>query len=101
MSRQGHKCFRCGLCCLTVGRTFWKNGDFENNAELNEPANNGDYEDGGLPCEMLEMKNGRATCLIQSRYGRQYKPAVCRDYPEDGEPCELENEIKREIHEQN
>ena len=88
------ECKRCGRCCVEVGRTFWKNGNYEKYPELNEWANDGDHEDGGLPCEMLsfgydaevpERKNV-AICLIEALYGRDAKPKVCREYPND-EPC--------------
>jgi len=81
------ECKRCGLCCLTVGRTFWKNGDYKKIPELSKLAHNGDYEDGGLPCEMLSFEKGLAICLIEKKYGRKAKPDVCREYPEDGKKC--------------
>lgn len=80
-------CQRCGRCCFRVGRTFWKNGDYKDIPDLDERANNGDHEDGGLPCEMLRYENDKATCLIQKKYGIEAKPPVCRTYPKDGEPC--------------
>lgn len=81
------KCHRCGRCCLEVGRTFWKVGKFLDCEELNRRATDGDHEDNGLPCEMLTFENGLAVCRIEKEYGYQYKPSVCRDYPEPGEPC--------------
>lgn len=81
------KCKQCGQCCLTVGRTFWKNGDYEDIPELNEKANDGEYEDAGLPCEMFEFQGQLGICLIHERYGYKAKPKVCRWYPEDGEIC--------------
>lgn len=80
------ECQRCGACCLTVGRTFWKNGDYDDIPELNKRAGNGDYEDAGLPCEMFELRDGIGVCLIHEKYGWQAKPKVCREYP-DGELC--------------
>jgi len=92
-------CMRCGRCCLEVGRTFWKVGNlsaekpfnpekaFGDIEELNKRANDGDHEDGGLPCEMLTFENGRAVCIIQRDYGYDAKPTVCKNYPENGEKC--------------
>ena len=78
-----HKCFRCGECCIDVGRTFWKVGDYEEFPELNELAKNGDYEDNGLPCEMLRFEKGKAVCLIHKKYGYLAKPKVCREHHGD------------------
>lgn len=99
------ECKRCGRCCAEVGRTFWKGGDYEEFAELNEWANDGDHEDSGLPCEMLsfgfdsQVQDGKvkvATCLIEALYGRQFKPRVCREYPEEGQLCfREESEVKK------
>ena len=80
-------CKRCGACCLTIGRTFWKNGDFEDIPELRERANDGIskferlYEDVGVPCEMFELRGDIGVCLIHERYGYNAKPKVCREYP--------------------
>ena len=60
-----HKCKRCGRCCIEVGRTFWKNGNYKAIPDLDVLANNGDHEDGGLPCEMLSHGNGVAVCGIE------------------------------------
>lgn len=82
------ECKRCGKCCVSVGRTFWKIGDYEKYPELNDRANNGDYEDNGKPCEMLRFENGIAVCIIEREYGRDVKPVACREYPEcNDEPC--------------
>ena len=81
------ECKRCGRCCLEVGRTHWKAGDFDDCPELNRRANDGDHEDGGLPCEMLVIEKGIAICTIERDYGLRYKPVTCREYPEDGEKC--------------
>ena len=80
------ECQRCGLCCQTVGRTFWKGGNFDDYPGLQAVANNGDYEDGGLPCEMLRFIDGKAVCLIELNYSYDVKPKGCRGYPELG-PC--------------
>ncbi len=77
---------------MTVGRTFWKNGDYDKIPELNEAANNGDYEDLGVPCEMFELRGEIGICLIHERYGKKAKPRVCREYP-ILEPCHREKEI--------
>lgn len=86
-------CQSCGRCCLEVGRTFWKHGNFRfpgnpfgDTEDLNQEALNGDHEDNGLPCEKLEITDGKAICTIHRDYGYAVKPIVCRDYP-DGEPC--------------
>ena len=90
-------CERCGNCCIDVGRTFWKNGNYEDvDSALNDLANNGDYEDGEKPCEMLKfldgcemlrLKHGLAVCLIQEIYGYDAKPDVCKEHQGD-ERCE-------------
>lgn len=95
-----NKCHRCGKCCREVGRTFWKAGcilfidinrQFGDCKALNDLANNGDHEDGGLPCEMLSYdEKGKAVCGIEELYGKKYKPTVCEEYPDEGEKCFFE-----------
>jgi len=80
---MGFECKQCGNCCIDVGRTFWKNGNFEGIPELNRRAKSGESEDGGKPCEMLKLKDGLAVCLIQQKYGYVYKPTVCREHQGD------------------
>ena len=63
-------CKQCGKCCEAVGRTFWKNGDYEDCPELNNLANNGDYEDNGQPCEMLSYDRDKAVCSIEEKIAR-------------------------------
>jgi len=85
-AKKKFKCKRCSACCLTVGRTFWKNGDFHDIPELDKTANNGDHEDNGLPCEMLEFQDGIGVCLIHKNYGYEAKPIMCKEFPR-GELC--------------
>ena len=88
-----HHCQCCGLCCLEVGRTFWKNGLINVDVvrrwppEVLNRARNNDHEDGSLPCEMLSKQGRRYVCLLESRYGRGAKPLSCRQYPFYGEKC--------------
>ena len=81
--QNGHECIRCGHCCMAVGRAFWAHGDFFRWPELQERAEQTIDEGDGLPCEMLIVENGIATCKIERDYGRAAKPAICRDYPPD------------------
>ena len=87
------KCKRCGTCCLTIGKTFWKHGDFDDIPELRERANNGEHTDDGAPCEMLEMRGEIGVCLIHERYGYEAKPKICREYPFDSEKCIRQEEL--------
>lgn len=77
------KCNRCGNCCIDVGRTFWKGGDFSDCPVLDKWAKNGDHEDGSKPCEMLRFENGLAVCGIEADYGLKYKPVVCKEHQGD------------------
>lgn len=81
------RCRRCGNCCKDVGRTFWKAGlalsNFRRFPFLQELAGNGYHEDGGLPCEMFQMQNGVAVCLVEKYFGRAAKPKVCKDHKGD------------------
>lgn len=81
------QCVRCGQCCISVGLTFWRNGDFENCSELRRRAALTKPVDEGLPCEMLEMCRGIAICRIERFFGYEFKPKVCKEYPADGEKC--------------
>lgn len=75
------ECVRCGQCCISAGRTFWKHGDFAKYPKLQLLADNTESPDDGLPCGMLQMKDGVAACGIELEYGKKAKPKVCRDYP--------------------
>ena len=95
MSKEAEQfvCKRCGNCCIDVGRTFWKSGNCKCDCKpfgeidtLNRWALNGDHEDGELPCEMLDMTDGLATCLIEKKYGYEAKTLACREH-EGGERC--------------
>jgi hypothetical protein len=77
------KCKQCGNCCIDVGRTFWKNGDYKNIPTLDKLRKNGDSEDGGLPCEMLGFRGGLAVCFIQQLFGYDAKPDVCKEHNGD------------------
>ena len=75
-------CVRCGQCCISVGRTFWANGDFEDYPDLERLAKNTESKDEGLPCGMLQMTDGVAACRIELQFGKAAKPKACREYPE-------------------
>ena len=87
------KCKRCGACCLTVGKTFWKYGDYDDIPELRDKANDGIskfqrlYEDFGVPCEMFELRGDIGVCLIHERYSFEAKPITCQEFPYDGKLC--------------
>lgn len=76
------ECVRCGQCCISVGRAFWCHGDFEDFPELERLKEQTEDLNDGLPCEMLQMKDGIASCGIELKYDREAKPQVCREYPE-------------------
>lgn len=85
----GGACVRCGQCCISVGRTFWSCGDFENYPELAKLAEQTESKDEGLPCQMLEIKDSIATCRIERDYGYTAKPKVCQEYPTTDISCGL------------
>lgn len=58
------------------------NGEFKDYPQLEALAEKTAVVDEGLPCEMLQMKDGVAACKIEVLYGRDAKPKVCREYPE-------------------
>jgi Fe-S-cluster containining protein len=82
---RGLSCQRCGQCCIAVGRSFWRHGDFTGCPELEKLATETESVDEGLPCAMLDMSGGVASCRIETKYGRQFKPEGCRQYPSG--PC--------------
>ena len=43
-------------------------------------------------CMMLIEGKNMAGCLIEIFLGKEAKPKVCQDYPEDGERCENDKE---------
>jgi len=56
-------------------------GDFEKYPKLERLVDNTESQDDGLPCGMLQMKDGVAACKIELLHGKEAKPEVCRDYP--------------------
>jgi len=83
-----YNCNRCGACCMGVGKSFWLHVEDEvldEHPELKSLAEQMEGDDAFAPCFMLEIKNGIATCLLEQRYGRDAKPHVCRNYPDDEE----------------
>jgi len=82
VNQNQFKCLRCGQCCMIVGRTFWRNGDFTDYPDLQKLADETESIYDGLPCQMLQMIDGIATCKIHRDYGYDAKPEVCRKYPE-------------------
>lgn len=79
------KCQRCGHCCMAVGREFWLHGDYENKPQypkLHELASKLKDTGDGLPCRMIVLYDGIATCQIHDIYGYNAKPKVCKNYPE-------------------
>jgi hypothetical protein len=82
MKNRKFECVRCGHCCMAVGRHFWTHGDFSKYPELQKLAETRTDTDEGLPCEMLQMKDGIAACKIELLYGKGAKPEVCRKYPD-------------------
>jgi len=89
------ECKRCGQCCIAVGRTFWVHGDFADYPELKRLSDAVTEFDDCLPCAMLQMKDGVASCKIQELYGYDAKPDVCREYPElPGNCWEHKQELK-------
>lgn len=84
------KCKRCGLCCMTVGSTFWTHGDFKRWPELQKKADTVKLGgDDAMPCQMLTVWHGTSSCWIQNNFGIEAKPEVCRDHPEE-ELCQHE-----------
>jgi len=87
-------CKRCGQCCMKVGSTFWTHGDFEKWPDLKKQAETVELGgDDGMPCQMLLITQGKATCWIHNSLGYVAKPEVCRDYPEEG-LCWFEQEME-------
>jgi len=87
-------CKRCGQCCIKVGSTFWTHADGSGYPELQKWINDAVLKgDDGMPCEMLVIEDGMAECYIETCFGKEAKPEVCRDYPEEG-LCFFEQEEK-------
>ena len=87
-----HKCVRCGQCCISVGSTFWINGDFGGYPELVEWQNETepkDYDD-SMPCGMLNIEDSQASCYIEVCFGAEAKPRACQEHPESDKLCQYE-----------
>jgi len=48
--------------------------------------------DDAMPCQMLKIIDSQATCRIEFAYGKDAKPDVCKNYPEEG-PCFYEQQF--------
>jgi len=67
---------------MAVGSEFWTHGDFFRWSQLQKLKDTADPDVGDdMPCRMLIVREGRATCYIELIYGRDAKPEVCRTYP--------------------
>lgn len=71
--RQDFVCEQCGLCCKSVSKDYWKNG------EMTE----GDVYGQTGGCDKLNADN---TCGI---YNEEDKPFNCKNYP-DKSRCDRE-----------
>jgi len=70
---------------VTVGSTFWVHGNFWRWPALRKKADTVELGgDDGMPCQMLFVFQGVSYCYIEMTYGREAKPQVCRDHPEEG-----------------
>lgn len=79
------ECKQCGLCCVSVGTTFWAGSDFNGYPELVKWQNDAELKgDDAMPCSMLNIEDGQASCYIEVCFGSEAKPRVCREHPEDG-----------------
>ncbi len=80
-------CGRCGKCCKDVG-TMWTGSTHPIIQELYALTPADRLSDSGR-CGMLVFAapGGRAVCYIEKHLGREFKPEVCREYPEAGEKC--------------
>lgn len=85
MTEKTFTCLRCGHCCMAVGTTFWRNGDFTRWPELQRLADTTDSQDDARPCQFLYISCGVASCMIEVEYGRKAKPDVCREYGENNQ----------------
>ncbi|MCK9570165.1 hypothetical protein M0R72_14570 [Candidatus Pacearchaeota archaeon] len=82
--RSEHKCSRCGLCCQQG--TIWVNSQHPLIQRIVKvlygygALSDGFFRNDG-PCDMLVVRDGAATCLIEKYLGFECKPDACQDYP--------------------
>ena len=79
---------------MKCGTTFWLHGNlkadgkpFGSHEMLNRLANNREPQDDDLPCEMFKVIGHRTFCAIERYAGNEYKPIVCREFPEIEDEC--------------
>lgn len=79
---------------MKCGATFWIHGNLKSDGKpfsthilLNKLARSREHLDDGLPCEMLQVIGHKTFCAIERYAGREYKPMVCREFPEIGDEC--------------
>lgn len=73
---------------MKCGTNFWVHGKpFGDHILLNKLARGRDQGDDGLPCEMLKVVGHKTCCAIEHYAGKEYKPVVCREFPEVGDEC--------------
>ncbi len=75
-----HVCHRCGKCCEDMG-TIWLQSPHPNVKRLYEIWPEDKFRDGGR-CACLGHIDDTAYCLLEVLLGQEYKPEVCRKYPD-------------------
>lgn len=79
---------------MKCGINFWVHGNLKADGKpfgthilLNNLARGREQSDNGLPCEMLKVIGHKTFCAIERYAGKEYKPVVCRDFPEIRNEC--------------
>jgi len=96
-TEEPNNCQRCGKCCSRNGDFWWDSEHPFIKALHNNLTTRGIEcadENACLFYAMLE-KEGKIVkvCMIEEFFGRQWKPQVCKDYPESGDKCFNEMEM--------
>ena len=87
------KCKRCGKCCEDLG-TMWVSSKHPIVQAIYLGIPDEYFRDWGR-CTMLAKVNGVQTCLLHKYLGKEAKPDVCQEYPEEGEKCFLERKARK------
>jgi hypothetical protein len=69
-------CKRCGNCCWSMPREYWKEKLSEEQIALIKLEKE-KYKDESMHCEAFVFDEGLGCCLVQKILGREFKPYEC------------------------
>ena len=94
MTKDNFTCKQCGLCCRKTNPKTWELAVLtdEEKSQLIAEFEKYPMIIGQVYCEALGYDSEGWFCVIEKILGQDKKPNVCKNYPADGQLCEMEKE---------